>query len=118
MINSKKIFTFLATLVMSCSLITACNPKKEEKLFTPITQESLNGKEFQKGVIVVFLTHETSEKIVDGKLDYKKLFEDIETTSIDCPSEETIERYKNEKDNSFNCTRSCSSCLRKCSDWC
>lgn len=116
MINSKKTFTFLATLVMSCSLITACNPKKEEKLFTPITQESLNGKEFQKGVIVVFLTHETSEKIVDGKLDYKKLFEDIETTSIDCPSEETIERYKNEKDNSFKYTLNYTLRLKDTSD--
>lgn len=101
MINSRKTFAFLATLIMSCSLITACNPKVEEKSFTPITQEALSDKEFQKGVIIVFLTHETSKKIVNDKLDYKKVFEGIETASIDCPSVETVERYKNEKDESF-----------------
>lgn len=101
MINSKKTLCFFAALFMSCSLITACQPESQAKSFTPITQESLENKEYQKGVVLVFLTHEASKKVVNGKLDCDKIFKGIETVSIDYPSEKTIQDFKNEKDESF-----------------
>ncbi len=101
MINSKKTLCFFAALFMSCSLITACQPESQAKSFTPITHEDFKNKEYQKGVVLVFLTHEASKKIVNGKLDANKIFKDIETTSIDYPSEKTMEDFKNEKDESF-----------------
>lgn len=101
MINSKKTLCFFAALFMSCSLITACQPESQTKSFTPITQESLQNKEYQKGVVLVFLTHEASKKVVNGKLDCDKIFKGVETVSIDYPSEKTIQDFKNEKDESF-----------------
>lgn len=101
MISSKKTFVFFVALFMSCSLITACQPESQAKSFTPITQESLENKEYQKGVVLVFLTHEASKKVVNGKLDCDKIFKGIETVSIDYPSEKTIQDFKNEKDESF-----------------
>ena len=101
MINSKKTLCFFAALFMSCSLITACQPESQAKSVTPITQESLENKEYQKGVVLVFLTHEASKKVVNGKLDCDKIFKGIETVSIDYPSEKTIQDFKNEKDESF-----------------
>ena len=82
MINSKKTLCFFAALFMSCSLITACQPEPQTKSFTPITHEDFINKEYQKGVVLVFLNHDASKKIVHGKLDYKSVFKGIEITNF------------------------------------